>query len=86
MELLKFILLLYDAWEFLNIYWIKRFVHFISHILFTMHHYRTDCRDKGMWEWEYGGEPYVIDGIDEVHIVAIVLLISYVGILKHLKC
>ncbi|GLT73317.1 hypothetical protein SLA2020_451850 [Shorea laevis] len=25
-----------------------------------------DCRDKGTWEWEYGGEPFIIDGIDEI--------------------
>lgn len=28
-----------------------------------------DCRDKGTWEWEFGGDPFIFDGIDEVHIV-----------------
>lgn len=23
-------------------------------------------RDKGTWEWEYDGEPYIIDGTDEI--------------------
>lgn len=31
-------------------------------------HYYDYCRDKGTWEWEYDEEPYIIDGIDEVHI------------------
>lgn len=26
-----------------------------------------DCRDKGTWEWEYGGDQFFVDGIDEVH-------------------
>jgi hypothetical protein len=32
-----------------------------------------DCRDKGAWEWEYGEEPFIIDGIDEVHIVMLLV-------------
>lgn len=31
-------------------------------------HFYDYCRDKGTWEWEYDEEPYIIDGIDEVHI------------------
>lgn len=35
-------------------------------------HYE-DCRDKGTWEWEYDGEPYIIDGTDEVRLVMLLV-------------